>query len=126
MPLNYTTVFDKRMGLLYSSLPIPSEIGVSFDTFRILASAPKDEDIPIEQIKIKISNVSDVKNIAQRIRTQNKNIDRVWDYTELKDTIDKIDHILSMVTYILLGIVLAISFFSLLTTAYLNVVGQTN
>ena len=66
-----------------------------------------------------------MKNVAQRLRALNAG-DRVWDYMELKKTIDKIDGILNIVTYILLGIVLAISFFSLLTTTYLNVVSQTN
>ena len=75
---------------------------------------------------MKISNISDVKQVAQRIRAMNQNVDSVWDYTELKGTIDRIDHILNMVTYILLGIVLAISFFSLLTTTYLNILQQTN
>lgn len=50
----------------------------------------------------------------------------MWDYTELKGTLDKIDKILTTVTYILLTIVLSISFFSLLTTTYINVVNQTN
>ena len=66
-----------------------------------------------------------MKNVAQRLRALNAG-DRVWDYMELKKTIDKIDGILNIVTYILLGIVLAISLFSLLTTTYLNVVSQTN
>jgi ABC-type lipoprotein release transport system permease subunit len=114
------------MGLKYSTLPIHSQIGVSFDTFKVLGSIPKDENVPIREIKVKISNISDVKNIAQQIRAINKNIHRVWDYSELKDTIDRIDNILTTVTYILLGMVLTISFFSLLTTACLNVVGQTS
>lgn len=53
-------------------------------------------------------------------------MDRVWDYTELKNTIDRIDNILTTVTNILLVIVLAISFFSLLTTTYINILDQTN
>jgi len=64
--------------------------------------------------------------VAQRIRAMNQGMNSVWDYTELKGTIDRIDYILNMVTYILLGIVLAISFFSLLTTTYLNILQQTN
>lgn len=64
--------------------------------------------------------------MAQRIRALNNNSNSVWDYTELKGTIDQIDYILGAVTYILLGIVLAISFFSLLTTTYLNILQQTN
>jgi ABC-type lipoprotein release transport system permease subunit len=114
------------MGLLYSNLPVHSDIGVSFDTYRMLGNIPKDEQISIRYINVKISNISDVKNVAQRIRALNFNVESVWDYTELKDTIDRIDFILSVVTNILLGIVLAISFFSLLTTTYLNIVTQTN
>ena len=114
------------MGLLYSNLPIHTEIGVSFDTYRALGSIPRDEDIRIKTIQVKISNISEVKGVAQRIRALNGNTERVWDYTELKDTIDRIDNILNMITYILLAIVLAISFFSLLTTTYLNILNQTN
>ncbi len=69
------------MGLLYSSLPLHQETGVSFDTFRVLANIPRDQDIPIREIKIKIKNMSEVKEVAQRIRNKNGNMDRVWDYT---------------------------------------------
>lgn len=126
IPLRYSTIFDKRMGLLYSNLPIRSDIGVSFDTFRKLGNIPMEEDISIRHVKVKVSSQDRVKEVAQAIRRANMNVDHVWDYTELKDTIDRIDNILATVTYILLGIVLAISFFSLLTTTYLNVVSQTN
>jgi hypothetical protein len=69
------------MGLLYSSLPLHQEVGVSFDTFRVLANIPRDDDIPIREIKIKIRDIKEVKEVAQRIRSKNGNIDRVWDYT---------------------------------------------
>lgn len=82
--------------------------------------------MPIGEVKVKVKHTDDVKAVADKIRRLNRGFDEVWDYTELKGTLDKIDGILSSVTYILLGIVLTISFFSLLTTAYLNVVGQTN
>ena len=126
IPLRYSTIFEKRMGLLYSNLPIKSDIGVSFDTYRKLGNIPMEEDISIRHIKIKISDQERVKEVATAIRRANMNADHVWDYTELKSTIDRIDNILGTVTYILLGIVLAISFFSLPTTTYLNVVSQTN
>ena len=77
-------------------------------------------------MKVKVRDVSRVKAIADEIRRLNNNRDSVWDYTELKVTLDKIDGILTKVTYILLVIVLTISFFSLLTTTYINVINQTN
>ena len=77
-------------------------------------------------MKVKVRDVSRVKAIADEIRRLSNNRDSVWDYTELKVTLDKIDGILTKVTYILLVIVLTISFFSLLTTTYLNVISQTN
>lgn len=75
---------------------------------------------------MKVRDVSRVKAIADEIRRLSNNRDSVWDYTELKVTLDKIDGILTKVTYILLVIVLTISFFSLLTTTYINVINQTN
>ena len=77
-------------------------------------------------MKVKVRDVSRVKAIADEIRRLSNNRDSVWDYTELKVTLDKIDGILTKVTYILLVIVLTISFFSLLTTTYINVINQTN
>lgn len=81
IPLKYTSVFQKRMGLLYSHIVLRPEIGVSFDTFRQIASIPKDEEIPIGQVKIKVSDVSKVKAIADEIRRLSNNRDNVWDYT---------------------------------------------
>jgi len=75
---------------------------------------------------VKVKDVQKVKQVADAIRSRVVNKEAVWDYTEMKGTLDKIDSILTIVTYILLGIVLSISFFSLLTTTYINVVGQTN
>jgi hypothetical protein len=54
------------------------------------------------------------------------NIDTVWDYSELKTNIDRIENMLNNVLTILLVVVLVISFFSLVTTTYINVVNQTN
>lgn len=72
--------------------------------------------MPIGEVKVKVKHTDDVKAVADKIRRLNRGFDEVWDYTELKGTLDKIDGILSSVTYILLGIVLTISFFSLLTS----------
>ena len=99
---------------------------MSFDTFRKLANIPTDEEIPIGEVKIKVKDITKVKQIADQIRSINHSIDNVWDYTELKTTLDKIDNILTKVTYILLFIVLCISFFSLMTTTYINIINQTN
>ena len=114
------------MGLLYSSLPLKGDIGVSCETFRELGGIARDEDISLKYTKVKVRRIEEVKEVATQIRALNQNSNHVWDYTELKDTIDRIDNILSTVTYILLAIVLAISFFSLLTTTYLNVLSQTH
>jgi hypothetical protein len=40
VPINYSSIFDKRIGLLYSSIVSNSQIGVSFDTFRKLGNIP--------------------------------------------------------------------------------------
>lgn len=58
IPIRYSSIFDKRIGLLYSSVLPFSEIGVSFDTFRRLGEIGDDESIPIQKIKVKIRNAS--------------------------------------------------------------------
>ena len=69
------------MGLLYSNLPTHDEIGVSFDTYRVLASLTKNEDVPIWRIKVKVSNISEIKTVAQSLRAQGNGIFLgVWDY----------------------------------------------
>jgi len=90
IPIKYSSIFDKRIGLLYSSILPFSEIGVSFDTYRAIAGIPSDEILPIQKIKVKISNNSEAAAIASRIRQSNMNIDAVWDYSELKANIDRI------------------------------------
>lgn len=42
VPINYTSLFDKRIGLLYSSINSKTEVGVSFDTYRELAGLGAD------------------------------------------------------------------------------------
>jgi hypothetical protein len=56
--MNYTSVFDKRIGLLYSSIISRSEVGVSFETYQILAGIPDDSSMPIQKVKVKINNSS--------------------------------------------------------------------
>ena len=47
-------MFSKRMGLLYSPVVLEPEIGVSFDTFREIAGIPKDKEVPIGEVKVKV------------------------------------------------------------------------
>jgi len=47
VPIKYSSVFDKRIGLFYSAIVPYSEIGVSFDTFKALAGISSDQNIPI-------------------------------------------------------------------------------
>ncbi len=63
--LNYSTIFDKRMGLLYTTLPFWQEMGVSFDMFKTLANLPESEQIRLEELKIKVTDLSRIKEIAQ-------------------------------------------------------------
>jgi hypothetical protein len=81
VPLRYTSVFEKRMGLLYSYIVLNPEIGVSFDTFRRLAGIPSDQEVPIGEVKVKVRDVGKVKEVADRIRALSNNHDTVWDYT---------------------------------------------
>jgi ABC-type lipoprotein release transport system permease subunit len=54
------------------------------------------------------------------------NANTIWDYSELKQTIERIDNLLKNILNILLVLVLLISFFSLVTTSYVNIVNQSN
>ena len=81
--------------------------------------------MPIQYIKVKV-NPAEAKEVAARIRNANGGRDKVWDYSELKKTISKIENVLNNIQNILLVIVLVISFFSLVTTTYVNVLNQTN
>ncbi len=100
-------------------------MGVSFDTFRRLSGIGSDERIPISKIKVKVRNADEANKVANRIRALGTG-DVVWEYTELKDTINRIEKILDNILTILLVLVLIISFFSLVTTTYVNIVNQTN
>lgn len=51
-------------------------------------------------------------------------MDSLWDFSELKSTLDKIENLLDNILTILLVLVLLISFFSLVTTSYINIVNQ--
>ncbi len=75
---------------------------------------------------MKIKDPAQAGPIANKIRSLQVNGDTVWDYTELKDTIDKISNLLDNILTIFLTIVLTISFFSLVTTSYVNIISQTN
>jgi hypothetical protein len=46
IPINYSSVFDKRIGLLYSSIVYNGQIGVSFDTYRKLGNIASFDEIP--------------------------------------------------------------------------------
>lgn len=52
-------------------------------------------------------------------------MDSVWDYSEVSGTIKKINDLLNKILTILLVLVLLISFFSLVTTSYVNIVNQS-
>ena len=56
----------------------------------------------------------------------NRNIDSLWDFSETSKTIDQINELLRNIMTILLVIVLVISFFSLVTTSYVNIINQCN
>jgi hypothetical protein len=58
VPIKYSSIFDKRIGLLYSAILPLSEVGVSFDTYRAIAGIPSDASLPIQKVKVKISNNS--------------------------------------------------------------------
>lgn len=51
-------------------------------------------------------------------------MDGVWDFSDTKITLDKIENLLDNVLLILLVLVLLISFFSLVTTSYINIINQ--
>lgn len=54
-----------------------------------------------------------------------KNTDQLWEYSESRQTIDKIENLLQNILRILLVMVLLISFFSLITTSYINIINQS-
>lgn len=82
----------------------------------------------MDKIKIKIRNPNKIKELANRLRIKisSRNIDSVWDYSELQGTINKIESLLDNILNILLVLVLTISFFSLVTTSYINIINQSN
>ncbi len=80
VPIRYSSIFDKRIGLLYSPILPFSEIGVSFDTFKVLAGIGSDSQIPIQKIKVKIKNPAEAGKVANRIRNGVLG-DHVWEYT---------------------------------------------
>lgn len=82
----------------------------------------------MDKIKIKIRNPKKIKELANRLRIKisSRNIDSVWDYSELQGTINKIESLLDNILNILLVLVLTISFFSLVTTSYINIINQSN
>ena len=53
------------------------------------------------------------------------NMDNVWDFSEVSITINKIKDLLTQILDVLLVLVLIISFFSLVTTSYVNIVNQS-
>ena len=55
----------------------------------------------------------------------NHNLDSLWDYSEVEKTINDINDLLNKILTILLVLVLIISFFSLITTSYINIVNQS-
>lgn len=69
---------------------------------------------------------STARDISSQVRDKASPYDKVWDYDQLRDTIDNISNVLSKVLLILLVVVLVISFFSLVTTSYINIINQTN
>jgi hypothetical protein len=89
IPIRYSSIFDKRIGLLYSAILPFSEIGVSFDTYKVLADIGSDSQIPIQKIKVKIRNPAEAGKVANRIRS-GVFAEHVWEYTELRDTINRI------------------------------------
>jgi ABC-type antimicrobial peptide transport system permease subunit len=54
------------------------------------------------------------------------NVDWVMNQAEFKENIDKISSTMANIFLVLLVVVLVISFFSLITTTYVNVINQTN
>lgn len=82
----------------------------------------------MDKIKIKIRNPKKIKELANRLRIKisSRNIDSVWDYSEMQGTINKIESLLDNILNILLVLVLTISFFSLVTTSYINIINQSN
>jgi ABC-type antimicrobial peptide transport system permease subunit len=129
LKLNMSTVFYQRLGLSYSRFDfIRHEVGVSFDTYAELAGLPSLNNLPLQRLKVKVKDPDNTKELASRIRSimSTKNADSLWDYSELKQTIQRINNLLRNILNILLVLVLLISFFSLVTTSYVNIVNQSN
>lgn len=126
--MNQTSIFDKRIGLYYSPIAAIGDIGVSLDTFKRIAGVGSSAQIPYSSVKIKITSPDQAASIGNYLRNQisNSTFDNVWNYSELKSTIDRIQNLLDNILIILLVVVLIISFFSLVTTSYLNIINQTN
>jgi hypothetical protein len=56
VPINYSSIFNKRVALRYSSIVSNSDVGVSFETYMSLAGISRYEDLPIYEVKVKIRN----------------------------------------------------------------------
>lgn len=125
--MNWSTVFSKRAVLNYNAFSKRTQIGVSMNRFRELAGVPRYEDIPINLLKIKISDPSQSRQVANQLQREMSFTvtDKLWEYSELHSTIEKIENLLTKVLNILLVVVLIISFFSLVTTSYINIINQT-
>ena len=79
------------------------------------------------KIKVKVKDPLNTADLANKLRAimSTKNTNAVWDYSESKQTIDRIQNLLKNILNILLVIVLLISFFSLVTTSYIIIVNQS-
>jgi ABC-type antimicrobial peptide transport system permease subunit len=127
--LNMSTTFSQRAGLSYSRFDfLRHEVGVSFDTFAELSGLSSLTNLPLGKLKVKVRDPEDTKELANRMRTimSTKNADSIWDYSEVKLTISRTNSLLRNILNILLVLVLLISFFSLVTTSYVNILNQSN
>jgi ABC-type lipoprotein release transport system permease subunit len=93
-----------------------------------LAGLQSYNDIPIAKVKVKVKDPENTRELANRLREKmaTRNSNTLWDYSELKQTIERIDNLLKNILKILLVLVLLISFFSLVTTSYVNIINQSN
>lgn len=128
MKLNMSTVFTQRAGLSYSRYDFGKhEAAISFDTYAKLMGLRSYSELPMAKIKVQVKDPLNTAALANKIRSiiSTKNSNTVWDYSESKQTIDRIQNLLKNILNILLVMVLLISFFSLITTSYVNIVNQS-
>lgn len=126
--MNVSTVFTQTAGLSYSRFDFGRhDVAVSFDTYAQLLGLRTYDDLPLKKIKLKVKDPLNTAELANRLRAKmaTKNTNYVWDYSQSKATRDKIQSLLKNVLTILLVLVLLISFFSLVTTSYINIVNQS-